>query len=292
MKKKGINMTPNKIHRNDFLIEQKQKELQDVAWGMVNKEGGIVLDFSTVDEGKKLIEVSEDIYKLIRHISLPYTDSQINTRKGLRETKQSLFKKHNNLYVEDDLDSTEEENESVEINNELFADLQIKAQKVVYILLSEKPEFFNSYKLFKNYLWKSLENEVFDLGRVHKRKQLTFEKEKILRENYEAKDIEEQNEDYVRPFALVSSYSDLDEDDLPFKTNKNFKSEDARDPQSKYCIYESFVKYSEALNNIDLNLSEKNCIEAIKNSNNSVRINQQYKTEINSIRKKVNRYLK
>ena len=76
--------------------------------------------------------------------------------------------------------------------------------------------------------------------------------EKILRENYEAKDIEEQNEDYVSPFALVSSYSDLDEDDLPFKTNKNFKSEDARDPQSKYCIYESFVKYSEALNNIDL----------------------------------------
>ena len=71
------------------------------------------------------------------------------------------------MYVEDDLDSTEEENESVEINNELFADLQIKAQKVVYILLSEKPEFFNSYKLFKNYLWKSLENEVFDLGRVH-----------------------------------------------------------------------------------------------------------------------------
>ena len=116
--------------------------------------------------------------------------------------------------------------------------------------------------------------------------------QKILRENYEAKDIEEQNEDYVRPFALVSSYSDLDEDDLPFKTNKNFKSEDARDPQSKYCIYESFVKYSEALNNIDLNLSEKNCIEAIKNSNNSVRINQLYKTEINSIRKKVNRYLK
>ena len=48
-------------------------------------------------------------------------------------------------------------------------------------------------------------------------------------------------------------------------------------------VYESFVKYSEALNNIDLNLSEKNCIEAIKNSNNSVRINQQYKTEINSI---------
>ena len=86
MKKKGINMTPNKIHRNDFLIEQKQKELQDVAWGIVNKEGGIVLDFSMVDEGKKLIEVSEDIYKLIRHSEKIAASTTISTLKDECET--------------------------------------------------------------------------------------------------------------------------------------------------------------------------------------------------------------